>query len=499
MVEVNFESRELSWLDTVLQELSTSEQSQEIKLSDGMPDIGQVLCAWGQPIIRGKEWQSDSASFTGGMMVWVLYLPEDGSGVRCIDAWIPFQMKWDLPAGTPDGSIRLKQMPRFVDARSVSPRKIMVRCGMAAAVTAMAEKQMEVYAPIGDTQGVKLLKVTYPIRLPQEIGEKTFLIDETLSLPESAPQPEKIFYYRFEPRITDKKVLTSKLVFRGNGLLHVLYAGKDGRLNSWDFEVPFSQYADLNKEHSSDAQADIILNTSSLELELEENGSFRVKCGMVAQYLITDKVLLETIEDAYCPGREIEMQSKILELPVVLDNRREMVYAEQTNAAGASGIVDTSFLPDFPRPMRVENGVSLSIPGTFQTLYYDEEGMLRSVSSRWEGNLMLPADENSRLTASPGASVPQASPGSGGIQLKAELPMEITSTADQGFPMVTGVKLGQECRLDPGRPSLILRRAGTKGLWDIAKDSGSTVEAIQQANGLQGEPVPGQMLLIPVP
>ena len=282
-MDLQFQKTICRCLDAVICEVQNTEQIQELRISDGMPDIGRILSAWAQPVIRGKEWRSDSVSLTGGMMVWVMYLPEDNSGVRCIDAWIPFQMKWDLPAGAPEGSIRLKQMARFVDARSVSPRKIMVRCGMAAAVTAMAEKQIEVYAPSGDTQGVKLLKVTYPIRLPQEIGEKTFLIDETLSLPESTPQPEKIFYYRFEPRNTDKKVLTGKLVFRGNGLLHVLYAGKDGRLNSWDFEVPFSQYTDLSNEHSSDAQADIIPNATSLELELEENGNFRVKCGMVAQ------------------------------------------------------------------------------------------------------------------------------------------------------------------------------------------------------------------------
>jgi len=51
---------------------------------------------------------------------------------------------------------------------------------------------------------------------------------------------------------------------------------------------------------------------------------------------------------------------------------------------------------------------------------------------------------------------------------------------------------------DPNRPSLIVRRAGANRLWDIAKDSGSTVEAIQKVNGLQGEPAPDQMLLIPV-
>ena len=113
--------------------------------------------------------------------------------------------------------------------------------------------------------------------------------------------------------------------------------------------------------------------------------------------------------------------------------------------------------------------------------------------------MRIAADENSELSAMPGVAQVQTGLGSGGVQMKLELPMDISSTADQGFSMVTGVEQG-ECRAkDPGRPSLILRRSGTKRLWDIAKDSGSTVEAIRQANGIQGEPAPGQMLLIPVP
>ena len=48
------------------------------------------------------------------------------------------------------------------------------------------------------------------------------------------------------------------------------------------------------------------------------------------------------------------------------------------------------------------------------------------------------------------------------------------------------------------RPSLILRRAGEEGLWELAKKTGSTVAAIRSANKLQEEPKPGQLLLIPV-
>lgn len=497
-MELNFGKNDISCLDTALREIQNSEQTQEIKLPDGMPDIGRILAAWGQVILRGKEWRSDSVSFSGGMMVWVLYAPEDGSGERCIDAWIPFQMKWDLPDGTPEGTIRITCLPRFVDARSVSARKIMVRAGMAAMGEAFAPKTVEVFAPDSIPEGVELLRSAYPVRMPKEAGEKSFLMDEDLTLPDSAPQPEKILYYRLNPKITDKKVLSGKVVFRGNANLHVLYRSEEGRLHSWDFELPFSQYVELDGEHGSDALADFSLSPTSLELELDDEGHLRFKGGLVAQYLITDKQLLELIEDAYSPNRELTIQRSDLEVPAVLENRRENIYGEQTIPAEANGAADVSFLPDFPRQRRIDNGVEMELPGTFQVLYYGEDGILHSGTARWEGQYRMNADENSQITAAPMPAESQAIPGSGQILAKADIPMELTTTTRQSIPMVTGVELGEQRQSDPNRPTLILRRAGESSLWDIAKASNSTIDSIRKANNLQDEPAPNQMLLIPV-
>ncbi|MGN0977794.1 MAG: SPOCS domain-containing protein [Faecousia sp.] len=497
-MELQFGKTRFSCLDTAVQEVQNNEQTQQISLPDGMPDIGRILSAWGQTILRGKEWRGDSIAFSGGMMVWVLYAPEDGTEARCIDAWIPFQMKWDLPAGTPEGSIRIHCLPRFVDARSVSARKIMVRGGVAALAMALVPREVEVFAPDSVPEGVELLRSVYPVRLPKEAGEKTFLQDEELILPDSAPQPEKLIYYRLNPKVTDKKVLSNKIVFRGNTNLHVLYRSEEGQLYSWDFEVPFSQYADLTGEHSTDAQTDILLSPTSLELELDDEGHLRFKCGVVAQYLITDKALLEVIEDAYSPGRELTLQTESLELPAVLDNRRENLYGEQSIPGEANVAADVTFLPDFPRQRRTETGVEMELPGMFQVLYYGEDGALHSGSAHWEGKHSISADENSALLAIPMPGEAQAAAGNGNILAKAEFPMEITSTASRGIPMVTGLNLGDQRQPDPDRPSLILRRAGEKRLWDLAKASGSTVEAIRKANNLQDEPAPKQMLLIPV-
>ena len=82
--------------------------------------------------------------------------------------------------------------------------------------------------------------------------------------------------------------------------------------------------------------------------------------------------------------------------------------------------------------------------------------------------------------------------------MKAELPLELASAAKQQLPVVTGLTLGEERRPDPSRPCLILRRVGSESLWQLAKEAHSTTAAIREANGLQNEPAPGQLLLIPV-
>lgn len=497
-MEVIFQSHDCSCLNLAVREIQNSEQTQEIKLSEGMPDVGRILSAWGQPILRGKEWGTDTLNYTGGMMVWVLYAPEDGSTERCIEGWIPFQLRWDLPEELPEGRMRLRLLPRLVDARSVSPRKVLVRAGMGVMAEAFVPAHISVPELESVPDGVELLKRTYPVRLMKEAGEKSFVLDEELTLPDSAPQPEQIIYYRMEPRVTDRKVLSERVVFRGNANLHTLYRGEGGQYQSWDFDLPFSQFAELNGEYGPEAQVDFALCPTSMELELDDEGQLRFKCGITAQHCITDREQLSVVEDAYSPNRELTIHTEAVEIPAILENRREAAYAQGNVPAEADSAVDVQFFPDFPRQRYRENGMELELPGVFQTLYYGADGSLNAGTARWDGTVSLNADENTLLMAVPAPSAPQSSTGNGQISMKAELPLELTAMARQNLPVVTGLALGEERKPDPNRPCLILRRAGTDSLWQIAKASHSTVGSIREANGLQAEPAPGQLLLIPV-
>ena len=163
-MEQGFERTAVSFLDTVLEEVQNTEQTQEIRIPDGMPDVGKILAAWGQVILRSKEWREDTVSCTGGLMVWVLYAPEDGSREVSLESWIPFQLRWDIPEGLPEGKIHLGLLTRFVDARTVSPRKIMIRAGVGSHIQVLCPGEAEVYRSSGDLPGIQLLQRSFPLR-----------------------------------------------------------------------------------------------------------------------------------------------------------------------------------------------------------------------------------------------------------------------------------------------------------------------------------------------
>ena len=87
-MELQFERIPIPYLKKIAGQIRNQEQTLEVRLGDGMPDIGRVICSWGQVILRGKEWQSERIGVSGGIMTWVLYAPEDEGQPQSVSAWI---------------------------------------------------------------------------------------------------------------------------------------------------------------------------------------------------------------------------------------------------------------------------------------------------------------------------------------------------------------------------------------------------------------------------
>ena len=494
-MELTFKEESIPCLLSTGGDIQDLEAVQEVKLPESMPDIGSVLGCWGQMLIRGKEWHTDRVSCNGGVLAWVLYAPEDGSYPRMVECWIPMQCKWECPTDTREGVIGVRAALKSVDARSTSARKLMVRAGAAMACMLHSRTSIPVWTPEGLPEDIQVLMQTYPMELPVEAGEKLVTLDDEVHIPGEDVQ---ILNYRLMPKITDQKLLGQRLIFRGNGLVRILYRDGQMTIRSFDTSIPFSQFAELDGEFGPDAWVALDPQVTNLEMEKTPEGSFRLKAGMVIQYTVYDKLHIRVAEDAYSPFREVTQQKQKLELPAVLDRTTEMLRPEQT-VPEAAEILDVAWMHDLPRVRREMETAQVELNGLMQALYVNQEGQLVCHTGRTCVRREYRADDQCRIypymetdMMTETVVTPE------GTLLRPEVQLQLQTVFDSGIGMVQALEAGELTQPDPNRPSVILCRCGGRNLWELAKDCRSTVEAIQKANDLTQDPAPEGFLLIPV-
>lgn len=489
-MELAFETENLTCLDIALCQTQTVELTQELRLGDGMPDVKRIVGCWGQSVLRSKEWRTSSVQITGGVMVWVLYSDENGQ-LQTLPGWLPMQAGFSLPPDTPEGVFQVQLQPRFFDARSVSPRKINLRVGLSIFGNAMYFTQIAISKPVGRCEGAELLQRTYPLCLTKEAGEKTVNLEDEIGL--NMPQPQVLLYAGLTPEITECRVIGDKLAVRGKGNLHLLIQGEKGA-EPEDFPLEFSQFTELEDTYSENAQGRVIPAVTALETDMTD-GVLRLRWSLCMQYGVTDTDTVQLVEDAYTPGRSMELETQQLRIPGILEGKTVSVSAQTGVACPRDKVVDILVQPDFPRRAPGEEAWQLPLQG--QILYRDDDGGLQTVQTRWEQSIPGLLSESCKWMALP--QRPQAVqlvPGASQPELRCSVPVDMVISGGSPIPMVTAAKVGEE--FTQGQVSLIIRRAGALRLWDLAKTCGSTVEAIKNLNHLEGEPSPTQLLLIPV-
>ena len=494
-MELQWNSTPWEYLKCNVRQVQNQEQTMELRISDGMPDIGRVICAWGQPVLRSKEWRSDGMSIAGGVSVWVLYEPEDGTVPQSVQAWLPFQGKWSFADSHREGVIHADILLRSVDARTLSARKLMVRANVGMLGCAMEPEKVEVFEPEELPEQVFGLQKTYPVTIEAEAGERLLNLEDTFSLPQNV---RRILACQVRPVLSEQIAAGSRVVFRGAAYVDTLFLDEAENLAKQTFEMPFAQFGDLNAEYDKDATASVSVAVSNLESELTEGG-IHIKCGLVAQYTIRRQRLLQVMEDAYSPLRKVEPKWQQLCLPTVLESYTEYIVPSEDFQLPYTRLLCGQFLPDHPTLYREGSTMMLEVPGTFGLLAADTEGRLQWQMEPWSDGVSFPVAEPGRVHVSlsqmQGTEVRDTPEGA---QVGSRLRMDITTMAPLQISMICGLQIGDPIQQNPSRPSLLLQRMGQTPLWDMAKDAGSTVEVIWKANDLQEEPVPGQILLIPV-
>ena len=393
-MELAFQQSAVTHLQKLASQTASQEETAEATVPDGLPDVGRVVGCWGVPVIRSKQWQQNTMGISGGITAWVLYVPEDGSAPRQVPAYLSFSMRWDLPHTETQGSMRISCRLKSIDARAINARKILVRASISCQAEAFCPGQTRFYTLENPPKDLEVLRSRLPLLLPTELSEKSFLVDEEIELPGGAPPVAQIIAYQISPALNDSKVLGEKAVFKGSCGLHLVYMTPEDRLAVWDFDLPFSQYAELEQNYDQEEELQTELIMTGAEVTAGEDGkSLHFTCSLSAQCLVLCRQTVDLVKRHVqpSPNRHAKTSDSAHQKP---PGQAKPAGTDGNRLSHRWGKFDgLHLLPGLPNTHREGESVVVEAPVWCSIIYYDADGALQGSAGSSAAQAAFPLAE----------------------------------------------------------------------------------------------------------
>ncbi len=503
-MELLFDREQLRCFERLADVTLCQEETLETIVPDACPDILRIVQVCGQAYLTGKQAREGTASVSGCVRASILYQPEDGEGLKCMETSLPFAAQAEAPGFTSQGQVSAAVRLRSADARVLNPRKVLLRADLAIDITALQPVELEICQGIleGGEQGVQQQIQQQEADPLCAVEEKPFTFSEQIRVAGNQPLA-RLLSLRAEPVCTESKLIGAKLIFKGEVNVQMLYQGEDGSLMAQRQSLPFSQTMEVNGA-GEDGVCRVQVVLSEVEGRPSEDGrTVDLNLDLLAQAEVRCRRTLRLLRDAYSTAREMDVKQAVHTLQrleedsVRPQNVRELL---ETGTLARSVVDAWVTLGEITRSREGEQMV-LTAQACLTVLYLDEEEKLQSIQKTIPVSIRADCPEGRVCLC--WCQFPDevfAAPSAGGVEVRFNVEFHCVTLSQQRVNCVSSAQIGEErSRPDGSQPSVVLRLAlPGEGLWDIAKTYGTTSQEIIQANELEEGPLPaGRMLLIP--
>ena len=302
---------------------------------DTMPDMIQILFSEGRvtPSQPGKTHYSSSDTYSGEILLFTVYRPDDGEGtpVDVVRSTITFETSacWGTSSAqntSPSQADSDRIYYATVCLKEVEPsrlneRKFQVRGKLCIAVTEIQKTELHV---LRDSSDKNLI-------LKQEKKEAADLIFETeefadieqeIAVEEGQPQPVRILKESFSITETHRQVSSGKLIINGLLQIQILYLGEDdereNQLCCRREKTEFTQFIPLQSQLNSDL-IKVDFSGDGLKLAIENQDTFQLEGQVRIQIHGYGSKQIPVASDAYHKEKSIHFDRKVEALSCLTD------------------------------------------------------------------------------------------------------------------------------------------------------------------------------------
>ncbi len=484
----------------------------DILLPDYCPDIRRILSCELSCLTRETSAQQQRLTISGELHLNILYVSDSGQ-LRGIEQKLPFSRHLESKTVFQDPMIEVHCKEDYLNCRAVSSRRLEIRGAVTLKVRAVNCSTVELLEDVGDSN-IQLKKTSMELNSCVSSGESAFSIREELELG-NRPPIAQILSSRVQAQLTDHKLISGKIVSKGELSLQLLYLPLSSDENeapqTLDYTLPISQIVSIAGVRE-DSEVCLSYEVSGWELQpkADLDGEMKVlsmEVQLRAFAAVHQRQQVTLVQDAYSTAAALALEEKQLSTlnfrGCVRENHR--IRESLSVGKGVQSILDSWVKVKDVQCHQEEDGLRLHAAVALSALVIDGEGEYQLLEESLQAEHSIPLSTGEKgllfdLQLRP-VSVEAVLNSSGQPELRGQLLLSGCLYSMERKTALAGLTLDETVPPpQKGDCALCIYYADSQeSIWDIGKKYNSSVGGILEENGLDHDILPQRtMLLIPI-
>ncbi len=482
----------------------------DFTIPDYCGEIERILKCIFIPRINSKSISGQSVMIDGHVTVRLIYCDKENR-IYSFDHLVPFTKSLEINGINADVRIKSSVSCSYSNCRAVTQRKVDVHGAIEIKVLIKGDKKSDVVCDV-DEKDIQVLKGSAPMLNSKGYCEKALIIDEEFEIGNTQPEITSVIRTSATPCISDMKIISGKVLLRGELQVCVLYTGTDCRPVMTKSAIPFSQVLDID-DANEDCKCSADVQVAYFEVKPKTMPSGQVRLFSVdAKLIVTGECFCQdevpVILDAYSVRGDSEAKYTEIEFEKICCSYNEtLICTAQTDFRdnGIGSVVDL-----WCEVLAVNShfsGNNVTVNGTIKAfmLLYDANGNAFFGEKPMEFEHCFTAENLSeKVYTNPQVEAVSCTftiTGESTVEIRIEL--KITGGIYEQCKMPIVVDLvpveGKESSQEICAATVIYFADAGEKIWDIARKYNSSVEEIMQINELTENLLPAsKTLLIPI-
>lgn len=493
-----------------LEDSVTQSVDEQLNLPDYCSDIKRILKCSLLPDISGVQISGDRVSVRGSLLIRLLYV-NDSEKIDCFDKTAEFTKYIDVKNMPENAGAFVSAETEYVNCRAESQRRASVSASVAVAVRLFGASESEL-PEIRESGEVQIQ--TRPVKAVSRTvtGEKTFDLSETIELSGDEKPIGKMIGQSAAAMIESVKAVSGKLLIKGELRLNFVYCedSDERTFVSRSHEMPISQIIEL-PGLTPESLNNVRLFVRSLILEPKSDSSGKSRLIEAAAKLsavicATNESEINVISDCYCTDCETESEYRnidFLSFIQTLEKNDSISRTVELPCSKIGSVADVRAVKCSTEAGLDGAGLMIKAAAAVDILFTDEEGKLQSAQRSLDFDIsetLKSSCEKIRchpvLTVT-GVKCEPAAENKATVTLNFYVMADVFSVSTERAlisvrPLEEKKKPQKDCTI-----AVCYCKKG-ESLWKIAKKYNTVLAGIREENGIEGDTVnEDRMIIIP--